>query len=378
MPKPQEVATVSLGGQQYSTWESVRVELDFMDMATRSFQVSITEKTDPETGQRLNSDAVWSAMQIKPGDACTVALAGIPVINGFVEQRQTGYDGNHHGVLVAGRSKTNDYVDGTIDRKSSHFRKKNLEDIAKQILQPFGLQLRIVNPPKNFDKKFEDVSSNPGETAHSFIERLARARGAFVRDDKDGNVVIGTADGQASGVRLVEGENIKTMNCLIRDDNVFSKIAAVGQQRGTDQVWGEPSRKPSAVVSGASSRHRPFDILVEEPGDAEDMKARVEHERNVMLGNIIEATIQVQGWLKNGAELWDVGETIPVYSPMAMLDHDLGVKTVVFSQDESGTFATLTLVRPEALGSIAKPGISSDPNASVLPGGSATPGQAIP
>lgn len=379
MPKPNEICEIELGGVRYSAWESVHVALDFMDRATREFQVSITEKMDPDTGQRLNTKAVWSALQIKPGDRCNVSLAGVPVIiGGLIFQRQAGYDANHHGVLVSGRHKGADYIDSTIDPKLSHFRKKNLEEIAKQVLQPFGLQLRIVNPPKNFEKKFEDVSSNPGETVHTFLERLARARGAFIHDDTLGNVVIGTADGQASGTRLVEGENIKTMNCLIRDDNVFSRIGALGQQRGTDQVWGEPSRKPSATVTGAASRYRPFDILVEEPGDAEDMKFRVEHERNVMLGNIIEATIQVQGWLKNGAQLWDIGETISVYSPMAMLDHDLAVKTVVFEQDNSGTFTTLTLVRPEALGAIASPGIRSNPNASVLPGSPVTPAQALP
>lgn len=374
MPKQDEVATISLGGQRYSKWESVRVDLDYMDMATRSFQVAIVEGRDGK-----NKEAVWSALQIKPGDKCTVSLAGINVINGFVEQRQTAYDAEHHGVLVAGRSKTNDYVDSTVDRKSSHFKNKTFKEIAEKVLEPFSLKLKIDNPPKNFDKKFKDVSSNPGETAHAFIERLARARGAFVRDDKDGNVVVGTVDGKTNGkITLKEGKNIKSLNCLIRDDTIFSKIAAVGQQRGDDQVNGEDSRKPAGKATGASDRHRPKDVLVEEPGDAEDMKARVEHERNVMLGNIIEVMVVVQGWKKNASELWDVGETIPVYSPMALLDHDLTVKTVSFGQDDSGSITTLTLVRPEALGAIAKPGISSNPKASVLPGGEAKEGEAEP
>lgn len=371
MPKHSETATVSLAGQNYSTWESVRVDLDYMDRATRSFQVAITEKADKK--------AVWEALRIKPGDKCTVSLAGIKVIDGYVEQRQAAFDANHHGVLVAGRSKTNDYVDSTVERKNSHFKNKSFEDIAKKVLEPFGLKMKIENPPKDFDKKFKDVSSNPGETAHAFIERLARVRGAFVRDDKEGNVVVGTADGKASGqIKLVEGKNIKSMNCLIRDDNIFSKIAAVGQQRGDDKTNGEESRKPTGKVDGAAKRYRPLDVLVEEPGDADDMKKRVEHERNIMLGNIIEAVVVVQGWLKSEAELWDVGETIPVYAPSALLDHDLTVKTVVFGQDDSGSITILTLVRPEALGSIAKPGISSDPKASVLPGGKTEEGVAEP
>lgn len=378
MPKPSEVATISLGGKNYSTWESVRVDLDFMDQATRSFQVAITEKDDGEGG-KLNTEAVWSALRIKPGDRCSVSLAGIKVIDGYVEQRQTAYDANHHGVLVAGRSKTNDYVDSTIDRKSSHFKNKTFKEIAEKVLEPFKLKLKIENPPEGFDKKFKDVSSNPGETAHAFIERLARARGSFVRDNKDGDVVVGTVDGKSKNAATIrEGQNVKSMNCLIRDDKLFSKIAAIGQQRGDDQVNGEESRKPAGKAEGAADRYRPKDVLVEEPGDAEDMKNRVQHERNVMLGNIIEVTVVVYGWLKNDSELWDVGEKIKVYSPRALLDHDLAVKTVIFGQDDSGTITTLTLVREEALGSITKPGISANPNASVLPGGEVKPGEAEP
>lgn len=368
MPKAKEVATVVLAGKKYSTWETVRVELDYMDKATRSFQVSITEKLDRK--------AVWSSLQIKPGDECQVLLAGKPVIGkGFVEQRQAAYDANHHGVLVAGRSKANDYVDSTVERKNSQYRDKSLKQIAEKVLQPFGLSFKIENPTKNADKPFKDVSANPGETAHSFIERLARARGLFIRDDKDGNVIAATASGQASGsVKLVEKKNIKSLNCLIRDDNVFSRIAAVGQLRGDDKVNMEPSRKPAARAEGASKRYRPLDVLAEEAGDAEDMKDRVEHERNAMLGNIIECVVTVYGWLKDGVDLWDVGETVPIYSPMALLDHDLAIKTVVFIQDNAGTVTQLTLVRPEALGAIAKPGINANPNASVLPGGTPQPG----
>lgn len=371
MPKQKEVATVVLAGRRFSTWETVRVELDFMDKATRSFQVSITEKLDRK--------AVWTALQIKPGDECQVLLAGIPVIGkGFVEQRQAAYDPQHHGVLVAGRSKANDYVDSTVERKNSQYRNKPLKEIAEKVLKPFGLSFKIENGTKSADKPFKDVSANPGETAHSFIERLARARGLFIRDDKDGNVIAATASGQAGGTKLVEGRNIKSLNCLIRDDRIFSKIAAVGQLRGDDQTNMEPSRKPAASVSGAAKRYRPLDVLAEEPGDAEDMKDRVEHERNTMLGNIIECVVTVYGWLKNGSELWDVGETVSVYSPMALLDHDLAIKTVVFLQDNAGTNTQLTLVRPEALGSNASPGITSNPNATVLPGGTTSPGTPEP
>lgn len=360
MPKARELCRVTLGGRAYETWEAVRVTLDFSDQSVRSCQLSVTEKTD--------INAVWASMQFSPGDECTVELAGYLVLSGRVIARQAAYDAAHHGVMLEIQSRGKDYVDSTVDRKKSQFRNQNFEDIAKQMLDPFGLKLVIINPSRTAGKKFKDINASPGETVHEFVEYLARSRGMFVTDNEHGDVVAGTASGQATGLLLEEGVNIKTANATIRDDFVFSRISAVGQQRGDDKTWSKESSEPAAQIPGGSKRYRPLDLLAEIPMDAEDLAARVEHERNIYLGNTIEAQIQVFGWLKpDGSGLWKVGETHSVKSPMLLLNHDLAVQTVVFTQDATGTNTMLTLKRPEALGAIAKTGVQANPDARLLP-----------
>ena len=67
-------------------------------------------------------------------------------------------------------------------------------------------------------------------------------------------------------------------------------------------------------------------------------------------GSQVQATITVQGWLRDGQTLWHEGDQVHVYSPMAMLDMDMAIQQVVFTQDDKrGTITTLTCVNPEFL-----------------------------
>jgi len=79
----------------------------------------------------------------------------------------------------------------------------------------------------------------------------------------------------------------------------------------------------------------------------------------------ISAYITVQGWLYDGANLWEPGQHIHVKSPMAMLDLVMAAQSVTFTQDErGGTETTLELVMPWRLNGSNKVDIRnpSDPD----------------
>jgi prophage tail gpP-like protein len=80
----------------------------------------------------------------------------------------------------------------------------------------------------------------------------------------------------------------------------------------------------------------------------QEVDRRNETEATWGVGTYIEATIVVYGWFKPGThDLWRPGEKVFVNSPMAMLNQDLSLRSVTFTQDsESGTRTTLDLVAP--------------------------------
>lgn len=363
MPKFDEWAEVEAGGQIYKEWTGVTVS---RGLSGQGVSTAMLQAIEPSSG----SGASYANIKLKPGDQVTVTLAGYRVFKGFVVDRQAVYDAQNHGVQIVAEAAYSDIVYSNAPLKGSQFRDYAFEPIAKKILEPFGLKLKIENPPKDVSKKFKDISVNPGDTAYSFLERLARMRGLHLRSGEDGEVIAGKMkDGSAPIADLEEGKNILSALIRISDRTAFSKAQFPGQQRGDDQTNGDAARKPAAFVEGSdSSRYKLLVVLPETPGDKDDMRIRADRQADDFMGAMINAQVTVQGWLKPSGGIWKEFETVRLVSPMGLMKHSLGVQDVTYTQDQSGTKTTLVLVRPEALGSITPPGVSAG-EGGVLPGG---------
>jgi nucleoid-associated protein YgaU len=83
--KPQELAVLTVNGVKFDDWESVTVQKRYGDPFTW-FRFTAAER-DPEVA-RKNEFPLWQRLQFKPGDACTVELAGIEAVHGWIEVRQ--------------------------------------------------------------------------------------------------------------------------------------------------------------------------------------------------------------------------------------------------------------------------------------------------
>jgi prophage tail gpP-like protein len=61
---------------------------------------------------------------------------------------------------------------------------------------------------------------------------------------------------------------------------------------------------------------------------------------------IIDVTIFVQGWLRDGYNLWLPGDKVYVYSPMCPLDMVMKIYKVTFTQDSNGGTQTQLDLQP--------------------------------
>jgi prophage tail gpP-like protein len=137
----------------------------------------------------------------------------------------------------------------------------------------------------------------------------------------------------------------------IKDIHLDVNVAA--QAPPTDQTNGSAANELEATITSSVKSVMYSKIIVPmetPPADQGEVFKRANYERMWKDGSLINCTIVVQGWLRAGRALWNAGDQVHVYSPMAMLDQPMAIQNCTFSQDSrQGTITTLDLVNPEAL-----------------------------
>lgn len=342
-----ELAVLEINGQQYKDWTSFHL--------IREYGVPISEAhfvSSEGSPQAPN----WAAMQIKPGDTCDIILAGKTAFRGYVNIRQATYDGNSHQVQISARSSPQDAVDSSVVDSTGQYRGYTWPQIAKQVLKKFNTQIDIKAKGQGVNKKYDDVQVIPGETNFQFLHRLGIQHGLIITDNENGHwTVTDSVMSQSTGNQLQEGNNIISARCIINDMMLSSPTWSRSQKPPIESKgdWGRPSNQINAQgqQSPDISRWRPRIIITERPAvDVQGAQMRVDTEQNWTNTETIDASITVYGWLDGSGELWKVGTGVFVASPMLMLNQEMAIKQVVYSQDQQGTITTIHVCRWMFLG----------------------------
>jgi prophage tail gpP-like protein len=351
MPKPTEIATLTVNGQTFEDWEFVMVRRPFGD-SYHYFQFSAAER-DPAIVKPSNKLADWTKLQFKPGDLCTVKLAGQLAITGFIETRQVAYDANSHGVMLLGKSYTANAAKSSVDSKTGNFDQKTIQQVASEVWGQYGVPVKVIGTVDS--TPFDKLQNNKGESCWDFTERIARDRCARLSVDSFGNLLLVGDHSSPIVAGLVEGKNILSCQCIMDAAMVFEQYDVHASSQASDDHNGTDASEQQATrssdVSGVlySKLITPIEESVKTQGEVD---LRAQFEQRIHDGTMIQATITVQGWLRDGMTLWSEGDHVHVYSPMIPLDDELAIQQVIFMQDDKrGSVTVLTCVNPEFLNS---------------------------
>ncbi|UGY12528.1 hypothetical protein HAP48_0001960 [Bradyrhizobium septentrionale] len=347
MPKPQEVAVLEVNGQKFEDWESVWVQHRWADSFTY-FRFTAAER-DPIINKKGGPFPLIAKLQFKPGDQCTIDLAGQRAVSGYIETRQVAYDAHAHGVMLIGKSATAWAARSSVDTKTGNFDKKNIVQVAQEVISSYGVGLKVIGLPDM--TPFDKLQNEKGELVWDFLERIARPRGVVMGSDSQGNfLLIGDHSG-AVVAQLVEGQNIKSCQCVITHEHTYTEYRVDGQAPASDDNSGTAASELTGKVGGSSPVFSKLITAAEQPVKTQaEIQARAKNESVWHEGTTIQATIVVQGWLRDGSSLWRAGDDVFVYSPMAMLNNNMKMQNCTFTQDNNtGTLTTLDLVNPELL-----------------------------
>jgi prophage tail gpP-like protein len=328
--------SITVGGSIYSGWQDVRITRD-IEAGASDFELEVTERW---SGQ----DQPWQIALFSP---CTIAFGSATMLTGYIERYEPSYNKDTHTVRIAGRSKTCDVIDCMPDINGS-FNGQTLDAIARAIASPFGVNVIV---QCDVGAAFPQAVMEKTETAHSFLEKLARMRQVLVTDDENGNLVLTQAGlgGTATG-SLTEGGNILEAHARLSCSERYQTYNVLGQQ-GENFDGGEPQDdiQGSASDSGCQ-RARVFaehaEVAVNQT--LADARAQWRAAHNIARGT--EATISTVGWYqdKSKTTLWLPNQNVPVVSPMLELDMSLVTGKVTWRFGAGGHITEMALMPPNA------------------------------
>lgn len=347
-PKLSEVAVLTVNGRDYRDWESVSVKHEL-----HGFPPYVCRFTCSE-GMPIAKN--FAVLQIKPGDHCTVTLAGFPAFSGRVMTRQVYYDANrHHIEIICGTFA--ELTTASVITQTGEWKNKTFQQIAQDVLGKLGIKVVFEGgepPPYRFPR----VSASPGENIVDFLDTLARGLGqhsdmamAFTSNMQGDFVVIMGRNGEKDSV--TEGKDILTGREIIYNQSSATSAPSVGQGPGTDQKWGAAANQVFANRSAGSEFNNPppsVSVYEMPTTDKTLLMGRSFTENALQVGDEITLHITVHGWLRPSGGLWQRNQEVIVNSPMLMMNGDvLRAEEILFEQsNRGGTRTTLKLVNPLA------------------------------
>jgi prophage tail gpP-like protein len=359
---PAEVAQLAVENEQFEDWESVWVQHRWSD-GWPLFRFTAAEYSPvPDK---------WGALQFKPGDSCQILLGGQLAITGIILTRQTAYDATSHQVELSGAGRTWAAGTSSIDQKDGkgNFDNMTVQTAVSKAYGAFGVN---VIPIGTLDQTpFDKLQSQPGELVFDFSDKIARTRGATLGSDHLGNMLLIGEHSYTPVQELIEGENIKKMQCIISNEMMASIYSALGQAPNAEELTAKMAAEMEAqVTSGSYKGYYKFIQTVAEQSVKiiNELKSRAYYEARFRDGTQIRANVTVQGWLRDGVNLWRAGDDVSVYAPMAMLLFVMKIQTVTFQQDDqSGTTTVLELVMPWMLADKPFTGVGNPADAPQAP-----------
>jgi prophage tail gpP-like protein len=338
---------LTVNSRAYAGWKTARVTRG-IESISGGFELSVSDRWEA-------GSAPWP---IYEGDECTLSLAGITVITGYVDKRSVSYGAGEHALSVSGRDKAGALVDNSYLGPPWEWLNTPVLTVAQRVAeqQDVAVSLAAGLSPGASPAK---ISVDPGDSCHNVIEKLCRKAGVLAVSDGAGRVVLMRPGSTRTVTELVEGENILSASADFDGSARFRRYVVLGQHQGTDQFSGTNAAAVRGEATDAGVTRASRVLLVRPEGNVttDSARRRAEWEATVRAARGDAVSITVQGWTQGNGVLWPVNALVRVRSPSLGVDGDMLISQVVYSVGEDGTKTALTLRRPDAF--TPEPGVAS-------------------
>lgn len=378
--------TVQIGDKNYIDFKSFNLYKDIESLSGQ-FHVSVSPPYDMR-------DFIIDIQD--PNSPIIIDIDGEPIITGYVDNIDIGYDTTYHDITLTGRDKTADFIDSTLDSKTFN-PPIGFVALLTKLLQIVGYQ--VVPPPKNIGfgvpigngKQQISIINNAGaieplsisegiqlrhsETAYGLIQKMAEKRQLILSSDGNGNILIRKIGDERSETILQNIDqdasinNIKSGSLKIDFSNRFNKytIKSMLNPSNNGTPYGDDASEVSNVgvaQMGVSYDNevratRKFTAIGSSAMTSGDCKNRAMWQANIARTKGFSYCCEVFGFRQNlnkikslgyaGNPLWKPNQLVYVNDQFANIDDDMLIKSVTYNQDlKTGSTTKLELVNKDS------------------------------
>lgn len=340
-----------VGGLSYAGWKAVRASVG-IDRCAGDFSLEVVEPVGAKDATRA----------IRPGEACSLKVAGEVVISGYVDSVELAVDAKDHRVTIAGRDKAGDVMDCSAVHKPGQWRGQKVEAIAEQLLQPFGIEVRA---DVDTGAALASFALQEGETVYEALERAARLRGLLVVSDGVGGMVFTRAGLLRADDQVIYGLNMLQGQASFDVKDRFSSYVVKGQCACSDDWNSEAALQVKGTARDVQMRrYRPMVVTGEAQDAAGTLAQRAQWEADVRRAKSMQFELVVQGLRQKSGKVWRHNRLVHVMAEPLRLDEDLLIASVTYLVSDRGTFTELHALPADAfsmLDTSAKQSAASKP-----------------
>lgn len=324
-----------VGGLSYAGWKAVRASVG-IDRCAGDFSLEVVEPVGAEDVTR----------KIRPGDECALVVAGEVVISGYVDAVELAVDANDHRVTISGRDKAGDVMDCSAVHKPGQWRGQKVEAIAKQLLQPFGIEVKA---DVDTGAALASFALQEGETVYEALERAARLRGLLLVSDGVGGLVFTRAGLQRADDQVIYGLNMLQGQASFDVKDRFSSYVVKGQCACSDDWNSEAALQVKGTARDVQMRrYRPMVVTGEAQDAAGTLMQRAQWEADVRRAKSMQFELVVQGLRQANGKVWRHNRLVRVLAEPLRLDGDLLIAAVTYLVSDRGTFTELHALPADA------------------------------
>lgn len=330
-----EVA-ILLDGKRFRYWNSVTITRAIDSIDTMNFNA-------PFDSENVEFRKVFQPFSFKK---IVITVSGNPLFTGTLINIVPNLSSELQTISVDGYSFPGVLQDCTpsVNSLPVEFNNQTLEEIAKKLLLPFGIEVEFQGGEEQAALK--KVACEPTEKIFSFLTKLAKQKGLLISSTETGKLLFTKAIVNSKPVAILKQGHppLLTTSADFNPQEYYSHITGIE----TTKI-GKKGARYTEKNPHVKTIFRPFTFTASDIKSGE-LKQAVEAKVGRMFANFVSYNISVPTWRDSEGELWTPNTIISLEAPNAMIykEYKFLIKSVVLNRDSEKETARLNLVLPNA------------------------------